>query len=116
MFKNHKFPKTGGRLGNCYLLWGDELKHDYFPFVAIVGPDWKMLFFTLSSPLIVLLCYFGYAFTLQQLELWGFVIAIVSCAISEFLFLMTTMSNPGIVFRGIRPSTDGNCIRCGMCY
>ena len=65
VYRNHTYPKTGGRLGNCYLLWGDELKHDYFPFVAIVGPDWKILFMTLSLPLIVLLCYVGYSLTLQ---------------------------------------------------
>lgn len=113
VFENRKFPKTGGRLGNCYLLWGDELKHDYFPFVAIVGPDWKMLFLTLSLPLFVFLCFIGYAYTLRLLDIWGFAIALALCILSEIFFLMTTMSNPGIVFRGMRPSTADNPIQCG---
>ena len=114
VYRNRTYPKTGGRLGNCYLLWGNELKHDYFPFVAIVGPDWKMLFLTLSLPVIVLLCYVGYSITLQAFEFWGFIVAIVVCMFSELFFLMTTMSNPGIVFRGMRPSTENNPVQCGM--
>ena len=114
VYRNRTYPKTGGRLGNCYLLWGNELKHDYFPFVAIVGPDWKMLFLTLSLPVIVLLCYVGYSITLQAFEFCGFIVAIVVCMFSELFFLMTTMSNPGIVFRGMRPSTENNPVQCGM--
>ena len=114
VYRNRTYPKTGGRLGNCYLLCGNELKHDYFPFVAIVGPDWKMLFLTLSLPVIVLLCYVGYSITLQAFEFWGFIVAIVVCIFSELFFLMTTMSNPGIVFRGMRPSTENNPVQCGM--
>lgn len=33
-------------MGNLYLLWGDERKHSFFPFVAIAGPDWPSMLFT----------------------------------------------------------------------
>ena len=56
VFKRFHYPKTGlvqfafwhkgGRLGNIYLLWGNECKHAYFPLVAIAGPDWPTMVIT----------------------------------------------------------------------
>ena len=112
VFKNHAYPKTGGRLGNCYLLWGDELKHDYFPFVAIPGPQWKLSLVALMSPLLVLICLIGSMFFYDSFSVWGLIVGIGIFFVNEFLFLITILSNPGIVFRGVRPASDDTRVRC----
>ena len=48
--------QPGGRLGNLYLLWGDERKHSFFPLVAIAGPDWPTMLFTYVG-FILLTCF-----------------------------------------------------------
>lgn len=71
LIKHLKYPKTGrdfgilynigGRLGRNTLLWGNELKHSYFPFVCILGPDWITLLFTYAF-LVVALVYDAFQF------------------------------------------------------
>ena len=40
------FSSIGGYLGNNILLWGNIKKHDYFPLVALLGPDWMVMLVT----------------------------------------------------------------------
>lgn len=107
----------GGRLGNCYLLWGNELKHDYFPFVAIVGPDWKFMPVTLLVPFILFCGSLGSMYFYHAWKQWGVIVSLVIFVISELCILMTTMSNPGIVFRGTQDIDEkSKCRCCTSCY
>ena len=112
VFQCCTYPKTGGRLGNCYLLWGDELKHDYFPFVAIAGPSWKLSFAMYAIPIIIFVSLLGSMHVYNSWKIWGVIIGIVFFFITEICTLLTTLSNPGIVFRGMLPSTNKCSIRC----
>ncbi|KAK8797729.1 hypothetical protein WA171_005260, partial [Blastocystis sp. BT1] len=114
--QHFSYPKTGGRLGNCYLLWGNELKHDYFPFVAIVGPDWKFMPVTLLVPFILFCGSLGSMYFYHAWKQWGVIVSLVIFVISELCILMTTMSNPGIVFRGTQDIDEKSKCRCLECH
>ena len=112
VFSHLSYPKTGGRLGNCYLLWGDELKHDYFPFICLVGPDWPTLLITFAFQIFVL---FGDLYLLRlgletsltaRMGTSSWIPVIVGAIICLFpisVLLLTTCSNPGIIYRGEPP-------------
>lgn len=116
MFSFSFYPRTGGRLGNNYLLWGDELKHVYFPFICLVGPDWPttlvtyaFMFFTLGGDLYLLKCLLRVQVSSRSgTKTWiPFSIGLVVCIVALFFLLLTTCSNPGIIFRGQPPSFKG---------
>ena len=124
VFQCIAYPKTGiawlmsfiwsigGRLGNCYLLWGNELKHDYFPFVAIAGPDWKFNLILLIIPWIAFGCAVGsmhFYDNYGSLRMW---ICLLACLFEECILLVTGLSNPGIVFRGMQPPEEQGKIIC----
>ena len=99
VFSFSSYPKTGGRLGRNVLLWGNELKHSFFPLVCLVGPDWITMLFT-------------YAFMIAALSLDTFLIHhLVGNSVVFFLVLVlmicvfwilltTTLSDQGIIWRG----------------
>ena len=88
------------------------MKHDYFPFVAIVGPDWKFLPVVLLIPFVLFGCTIGSMFFYNSWKLWGLITSLVVLIISEFCILMTTLSNPGIVFRGTQQVDEKSNCRC----
>ena len=88
------FPIAGGRLGNCYLLWGDDLKHDYFPFVAIVGPDWKYTFALYLVPAITLVAGLGTMKLYDTWKTWAAILEVVLFVLTEYCILVTAMSQP----------------------
>ena len=113
VFKHLPYPKTGGRLGNCYLLWGNELKHDFFPLVAIVGPNYFHAIFMLCLPIFVFLCFMGSMKYMDAWQNWELIVEGVICIADEFYFCMTILSNPGTVFRGSHPYNPGHKWNCG---
>lgn len=112
VFRWCSYPKTGGRLGNCCLLWGDELKHDYFPFVAIVGPSWKLSLVVYAFPIAILCVMLWSMHLYDSWKLWGILVGVFFFLLCEISALLTTLSNPGIVFRGMLPSTPEYKNRC----
>ena len=112
VFKCLPYPKTGGRLGKCYLLWGNELKHDFFPFVAIVGPNTRLMIVMLCIPIIIFVCFLGSMVVYNSWRTWAVIVALVFFISNEFCLLMTTMSNPGIVFRGMQPKMENGKLVC----
>ncbi|KAK8809148.1 hypothetical protein WA171_001273 [Blastocystis sp. BT1] len=133
VFKRFHYPKTGGRLGNNYLLWGNECKHAYFPLVAIAGPDWPTMVITYLAFIGITIfdCYVAMKNTSSNVFIYAF---IGIAAVLFWILLTTTLSNPGIAFRGqaIDPSTPVtsecrfceiqrvkgtcHCSICNVCY
>lgn len=113
VFKCCSYPKTGGRLGNCYLLWGNEFQHDFFPFVAIAGPHYRNVIFTLTVPILIFICFLGSMSYYSVWNLWTVYVGIVLLVANEFCLLVTTLSNPGIVFRGTQPIDENSKLKCG---
>ncbi|KAK8790330.1 hypothetical protein WA588_000489, partial [Blastocystis sp. NMH] len=133
VFPHMPFPKTGGRLGNLYLLWGDERKHSFFPFVAIAGPDWPSMLFTYVG-FILLTCLDCFIIKGSTENMSMVRLVIIVAAVLFYILLTTTLSNPGIAFRDqpVDPSVQTvstcriceiqrmpgtcHCERCGVCY
>ena len=112
VFTKLAFPKTGGRLGKCYLLWGNELKHDYFPMIAMVGPDYPRIVIMLVLPALVLFCFFGCMSVYDTWKLWAVIVSVVMFILNEICILITTMSNPGIIFRGTQEYNENGKLIC----
>ncbi|KAK8795712.1 hypothetical protein WA158_000368 [Blastocystis sp. Blastoise] len=92
------YPKTGGRLGNNYLLWGKETSI-YFPMICLIGPHWS---FNICTFLFVILFNGAFAYVSYTAETyWGCAICIIMMIITLIFLCLTSLSNPGIAPRGI---------------
>ena len=91
------------------------MKNDYFPFVAILGPDWKYTLVLLCFPWIVWGCGIGTMLILSCWKKWAFWILTFILILDEWSILTTALSNPGIVFRGTQPFSENAKLQCKMC-
>lgn len=116
VFKSLPYPKTGGRLGKCYLLWGNELKHHFFPLIGMVGPDYPRLFVMLCLPVIILICFLGCMRAFETEKTWAKVIAYTVFVMNEICILTCALSNPGIVFRGSQDPNRPSRLQCSCFF
>lgn len=88
------------------------MKHDFFPFVAIVGPNIRLMLVMLSIPIIIFVCFLGSMVVYNSWRNWAVIVALVFFIANEICLLLTTMSNPGIVFRGMQPKMEDGKLVC----